>query len=296
MKSMLSIGGWTWSANFSAVSSKPTARKTFAKSAVNLMKDWGFDGVDIDWEFPADRREGLDFLELLRAVRKELDGHAVQHAPGHRFQLSIAAPAGQKHYEKLPLKELSAVVDSVNLMTYDFAGPWSENTAHTANLYLDKSNPGSTPYSVELAVQAYIEAGVPPKKIVLGVPLFGRAFENTAGLGQHFSGVGMGSWEKGTWDYKVLPRSESPVIHDSTADADYTYDGHELISYDTPRTVRQKSEYLRKNGLGGLMFWEASADRRDQDSLIQVASEALGSVDMTANWLCYPDSKYKNLV
>lgn len=81
MKSILSIGGWTWSANFSAVSSIPAARKTFAKSAVNLMKNWGFDGVEIDWEFPADRRQGLNFLELLRAVRQDLEGHGAQHAP-----------------------------------------------------------------------------------------------------------------------------------------------------------------------------------------------------------------------
>lgn len=295
MKVILSIGGWTWSANFSAVSSSSASRHVFATSAVSLMKDWGLDGLDIDWEFPLDKQEGLNFLELLRAVRHELDEYAAQHAPGHRFQLSIAAPAGKKHYENLPLAEMSAVVDSFNLMTYDFAGPWSDNAAHTANLYVAKSNPSSTPYSIELAVQAYMETGVPSKKIVLGVPLFGRAFQNTQGLGHPFSGVGKGSWEKGTWDYKALPKLDATVMHDSQADADYTFDGHELISYDTPRAVREKAGYVRDVGLGGLMFWEASADRNDSDSLVGTASRELRQIDVTKNWLSYPDSKFDNL-
>lgn len=296
LKVMLSIGGWTWSANFSAVAGTLEGRNTFARSAVGLMGDWGFDGIDVDWEFPSDQTEGLSFLELLRSVRRELDDYAARQAVDYRFQLSFAAPAGERHYQHLPLREMATVVDNVNLMAYDFAGPWASHTAHTANMYLDELHPESTPYSVSGVVEAYINMGVPAEKLVVGLPLFGRAFEGTQGLGQPFSGVGTGSWEKGAWDYKALPKAGAAILHDDQAQADYTYDGFELISFDTPRTVKEKARFVLQRQLGGLMFWEASADRSDSEALVTTAMRELGSIDRTENLLSYPGSKYANLV
>lgn len=292
---MLSIGGWTWSTNFPAAASTDAGRKNFAKTSVTLMKDWGFDGIDIDWEYPADATQAANMILLLKAVRAELDSYAAQYANNHHFQLSIAAPAGPEQYNRLKLAELGQVLDHVNLMAYDYAGSWDTKSGHQANLY--HSNPDSTPFNTDAAVKAYIKGGVPANKLVLGMPIYGRSFQQTNGIGQPFSGIGSGSWENGVWDYKVLPKAGATVKYDSVAQAYYSYDANtkELITFDTPEVVQKKVSYLQSLGLGGSMFWEASSDKKGQDSLINTSKRSLGSLDTTDNWLSYPNSKYANI-
>jgi chitinase len=235
---------------------------------------------------------------LLQAVRSALDSYSAQHAGGYHFLLTIASPAGPTNYNKLPLKSLADSIDFFNLMAYDYAGSWDSLAGHQANIY--PTNASATPFSTDAAVRDYLSAGVPPSKIVLGMPIYGRSFANTAGLGQPFSGVGSGSWEAGVWDYKALPKAGAQVIYDAAAGATYSYDAaaRELISYDTPDMISRKVDYLAGKGLAGSMFWEASADRTDGGSLIGTSWSKLsqkGAVDRSQNLLSYPDSVYDNL-
>ncbi|KAK9788623.1 putative Endochitinase [Seiridium cardinale] len=297
LKTLLSIGGWTYSTNFPAAASTATTRATFASTAVTLMKDWGFDGIDIDWEYPADATQAANFVALLQAVRSAMDTYAATYAPGYHFLLTVASPAGPDNYNKLQLANMAAVLDYFNLMAYDYAGSWDTTSGHQANLYANPSNPTSTKFSTDAAVAAYIAAGVPSSKIILGMPIYGRAFESTAGIGQTYSGVGSGSWENGIWDYKVLPKSGATEIYDDVAGATYSYDSstQELISYDTPAMVQRKVSYLQSKGLGGSMFWEASADKTDSNSLIGTSYSSLGGLKSTQNLLSYPNSVYDNV-
>ncbi|KAG4257686.1 chitinase 1 [Fusarium proliferatum] len=299
MKVLLSIGGWTLSTNFPAAASTAATRKRFASSAVDIMKDWGFDGIDVDWEYPTGNAQASDMLLLLKAVREELDAYADKSASGHHFELSIAAPAGPEHYSVLRLADIGNVVDHINLMGYDYAGVLSNATGHAANLYANDGIPGSTPFSTDTAIRAYLAAGVPASKIVLGMPLYGKSFQNTDGLGGAFNGVGQGRWGEGVWDYKDLPRSASAkMYYDTKAQGFYSYDSstRELISFDTPEVVMQKVAYIKKSGLGGSMFWEASGDRSGACSLIGTSKDALQLIDKSQNWLDYPASRYRNIV
>ncbi|KAJ4361227.1 Chitinase 4, partial [Neurospora sp. IMI 360204] len=230
LRVLLSIGGWTYSqtspSNFALAASTPATRTQFALSALGLMKDWGFDGLDIDWEYPASDTEARNFLLLLQEIRSQLDKYAAENNPGYRFLLTMAASAGPGTYAVLQpyMRDIGGVLDFMNLMAYDFAGSWDTKSGHQANLFPNPSNPDSTPFSADRAVTDYVNSGMPSEKIVLGMPLYGRAFESTAGPGQPFSGVGAGSWEAGIWDYKVLPKQGATVYLDEVVGASYSYD------------------------------------------------------------------------
>ncbi|KAK3318198.1 glycoside hydrolase superfamily [Apodospora peruviana] len=297
LKVLLSIGGWTYSRNFPAAASTAASRSLFASSAVSFLKDWGLDGLDIDWEYPADATQAANFVLLLKEVRRQLDAYAAQYASGNHFLLTIASPAGPSNYNTMQLREMAQVLDHFNLMAYDYAGSWDSTAGHQANLYPNVQNPAATPFSTERAVNDYMAAGVPASKITLGMPIYGRAFEQTNGLGQPYSGIGGGSWENGIWDYKALPKAGAQVRYDDVSGATYSYDpaSKELISFDTVEMIQRKVAYLKQRGLGGSMFWEASADKTDAGSLIGASSASLGGLDMSQNWLSYPASQYANM-
>lgn len=261
------------------------------------MKDLGLDGLDIDWEYPTDDTEAGNFVLLLQEVRSQLDAYAAANAPDNTFLITVATPAGPDNYEKLHLSEMDQYLDAWHLMAYDYSGSWSNFTGHDANLYPNPDDANSTPYSTDKAVTDYIAAGVPADKLVLGVPLYGRSFQATAGIGQTYTGIGSGTWEDGVWDYKALPKEGATESFDDVAVGAYSYDPatQELISYDTPEVAKLKATYIQDKGLGGAMFWETSSDKTGDDSVIGAVTGGLGSLEQSENCLSYPASIYANI-
>jgi chitinase len=156
------------------------------------------------------------------------------------------------------------------MQAYDYAGSWDNVTGHASNLAPSKSNPKSTPFNTESVIKYYVANGVPSNKINLGMPLYGRAFTNTAGLGQPYKGVGTGTWEAGVYDFKDLPLAGAREYQDDEAMATYSFDNSTgmLISYDTVKMALKKVDYIKQHKLGGAMWWEVSGDRNDTGSIV----------------------------
>ncbi|PYH73613.1 glycoside hydrolase family 18 protein [Aspergillus vadensis CBS 113365] len=302
LKTLLSIGGWTYSPNFAAPASTPRGRETFARSAVHLLADLGFDGIDIDWEYPADASQAKDFVILLKDVRRVLDEYSATHLGGKRLLLTIAAPCGPDNIRKLRIGDMDPYLDFWNLMCYDFSGSWDKNSGHMANVF--HSGRGEiTPFCADGAVTMYLNGGVrDPRKIIFGLPLYGRAFEGTDGPGGGFQGVGEGSWENGVWDYKDLPLKGSREVVDPRLMASWCHDpvNRKMVSYDTPEVAAMKTDYVANRHLGGAMWWELSGDHHvsHERSLVRGTAERLGrlgGLDGTENTLYYPLSRFENL-
>lgn len=301
LKVLLSIGGWTYSSNFAAPASTEAGRRTFASTAVALLENLGFDGIDIDWEYPQDHTQAENFVKLLHEVRAALH-HAEQKRHGRaHFLLTVACPAGPQNFQKLRVAEMDRYLDFWNLMAYDYAGSWDSRAGHQANLYPSHRHPERTPFSTSAALEFYTRNGVRPQKIVIGMPLYGRAFASTQGPGQPFSGTGEGSWEQGVWDYKVLPQPGSQVHYDKEIGASWSYNPSTqvMVSFDTPEVVHQKANFVRDYGFGGGMWWESSGDKScGQGSLIEMFLHGCGGhsrLEEMPNCLDYPESKYDNL-
>ena len=172
---------------------------------------------------------------------------------------------------------------------------------HQSNLEMEGN---ITEFATDVAVRYYVGQGVRPHKILIGVPLYGRAFEDTAGLGQPFSGVGAGGpnpagvkQQEGVWWYNTLPRAGAEELWDDTARASYSYDAgtREFITYDNVQSAVNKGHYVIGRGLGGAFYWEARGDRAGEQSLVSVMGATMGHLDSSENNLDYPTSRYENI-
>lgn len=160
------------------------------------------------------------------------------------------------------------------VMCYDFSGPWVNRTGHQSQLYTPRHPHNEAAYiSCQSAVTYILSRGVNPKKILLGVPVYGRSFLGSDNINQPYSGVG---GEDGTFDYCDLPRPGAKEYHDDAVGAAYCTGGDGgFVTYDTPRTVEQKAKFVTNLGLGGLFYWHITADKRGAKSLIETGYNTL---------------------
>ncbi|KAI9813122.1 MAG: hypothetical protein M1827_004342 [Pycnora praestabilis] len=260
LKLILSIGGGGHSDNFAAIASNPVARDNLAQSARGLVDIYGLDGIDIDWEHPSDVQQGMNYIHLLAAIRAYL--------PSPRYLLTSALPAGEWALRYIDLNIASNYLNFMNLMTYDFSGPWVDSTGHHAQLKgPQRPHNAAAALSCQSAVDYVRSQGVNSKKILLGVPVYGRSFLGATNIGQSFTGQG---GEEGTFEYKDLPRPGAIESVDERVGAAFCVgeDGG-FVTYDNPQTVAMKAKYASQNKLGGLFYWTATADGKDSRSLIE---------------------------
>lgn len=262
LKIILSIGGYTYTENLAKGIENAKQRRNFVESAVRLVRDLGLDGLDIDWEYPTRPGDPELYIQLLQELRVELDEYAKRvHISRNKLELTVAAPAGAKQFEEKLVKAMDPLVSFWNIMCYDYAGPWSNTSQYHSNLYEGE-------VSGDQSIQYYIKAGVDSSKLVMGMPLYGRAFANTDGIGKSYLGVSGGSWKSGIKGYKDLTRKGERTDLDAMAAWNYDPANRFLFTYDNVLVSRAKAEYVKEYNLGGGMWWESSKDMpKSSDSL-----------------------------
>ena len=294
LRTSIAIGGWTLSGNFSTSLDSAAERDGFTDSVIRFLKTYPmFDGVDFDWEYPggggldgnsASAADGLNYTATLKLLREKLN--SLGQDSGRTYDISVASPAGIDKIPGMNLGELAQSVDFFNLMAYDFHGTWEGTTGHQAALAGDAIG-----YDITTAVNAYLAAGVDPGKIVLGSPMYSRAWKGVQsspddygvadyGYGDASAGAAPGSFEAGVYDYKDLLNQVRAggwqLVWDDNAQAAYLWNAstNTFSSFETPATVALKSAWARGKGLGGIMFWDLSNDASgDKDSLVKAGAD-----------------------
>lgn len=260
IKMSLAIGGWS-AGNFSEAASSIKSRARFSETAISIIKKYGFDGIDVDWEYPAIDSAGItaspndtqNFTLLMSKLRRDLD--VLGTADDKHYILSFAAGASLECMRKLELNKLYDVTDFMNLMTYDMGGSFGV-AGHHASLYpskLCKKKGGA--YFVE----AYHKAGYNKSKIVIGAAFYGRGGTGTDGINTPYYG------KQGLYfDYHdvldLIDNEKTKLYIDEEAKAAYTYDGDTFITIETTESIEAKIDYVIENKLAGIMFWEYATD------------------------------------
>lgn len=285
LKTLVSVGGWTLSDTFSEMADNAQARKNFAQNAVRFCKQYDFDGVDIDWEYPgfAEHKgrpqDTVNFTLLLEEL------HRAAKANNPPLLVTIAAPAGPWHYKNTDVANIHQYLDWINLMTYDFHGAWGgeDVTNHHSALYVGTQ--GHPELNVDSAVRYYLEQGVPADKLVVGMPLYGRSFGNvkssSTGLYSGFTGAGKGTTaEVGMRFFHDIKQNLLPTYQyhwDNQAKVPYLYNPstQEFVTYDNEDSLRLKCQYIKEKNLGGAMVWELGLDVRPSWDCMRAIVEEL---------------------
>ncbi|WP_051304461.1 glycosyl hydrolase family 18 protein [Chitinilyticum litopenaei] len=297
LKLLIAIGGGgKGSKHFSSAARSPESRQHFADSAVAFMRQWGFDGLDIDWEFPtfavhAENEWSADdinnFPLLFKTLRTTLD--AASKADGKQYLLTMASEANPANLVKYDWKTVATSVDWINVMSYQYAGPWSLESGHIAPLYADPLSGKPTRYNADGTIQTYLQQGVPREKLIMGLEYNGHIWTGCPSENQgryvRCTGIGKSTWDyptEGALDYQDIKHNyvnkHGYVRYWSDAAKMpwlFNPDSGSFIAYEDPASIGEKLQYLKQNRLAGAMVWEVTADRED-DLARQVAGALLG--------------------
>jgi chitinase len=274
LKFIMSVGGWTDSGPFYEMAATEAGRQAFVDSCTAFLKAYPqFDGIDIDWEHPVvgglqpgQPRDAHNYVLLLAALRRAL---------GPNRLLTVAVSASPRGIEPLEYAEMSASLDWVNVMTYDFH-TGGARAGFNAALY-NHDDPSNPKLNLHDAVQAILAKGVPRNKLVAGVPFYGRGWRGVESSAPWTAGTG--SLQVGGYRIiaeKFLNAPGYVRYWDDVAKVPWLYNAEskEWISYDDAQSMRLKGEYVAAQSLSGAMFWELS---NDDGTLLDALRAGLGS-------------------
>jgi len=292
LKVVMTIGGWTWSRYLSDAALTPASRKAFVSSCIDTFIKGNlpvqadaaqggpgsaagiFDGFDLDWEWPGSPantgtayrpQDKQDYVALLAEFRHQLDRLGRQT---HRhYILSAFVPANPTTIQAgFDVPRVFRYLDFADVQGYDFHVATEPLTNYQSNLYSDPADPTGGQFSVNEAIQQYLRRGAPARKLVVGVPAYGRGWTGVAagptgnGVYQAATGQAEGTFGLGVTNYNALEAAPGLRFYDARLGTTWLYDGTNWWSYDTPQLLAQKTAYIRRLGLGGTAMWSLDGD------------------------------------
>ena len=252
LKVLLSIGGWG-SGRFSEMAANDEYRRAFAADCDRVVKEFALDGIDIDWEYPTSSMANIssspddteNFTLLMQDIRAAI---------GNEKELTLATVASARYID---FKAILPSVDFVNIMAYDMASA----PKHHSALY---PSGHSGDITSDGAVTAHLKAGVPPSKLVMGMPFYGRG------------GDGYPSFQ----DYNKVGNTDTQYTEkwDEVAQVPYLADKNDTLvfGFENPRSLAIKCQYILDKDLLGGMYWDYSGDKEQGDLRRTVAENLLG--------------------
>jgi chitinase len=267
---LISVGGWLWSTNFSDMALTAESRGVFIQSVMEFLTQYKLDGLDIDWEYPGMPGWGhpfrvedkQNFTLLLKELR---DRFTSETAKTHkRLYLTFAAGASAEFLANTEMAKAQEYVDTVNLMGYDYYEESSDAiTGNHAPLFTDPADPKKV--SAADSVAEFEKAGVPPGKIVLGVPFYGRQWGQVPNVNHGLFQAG----KPVPHAYATYAAITQTMLNqgyvrywDEKASVPYLYNPQQqiFVSYEDPQSIAAKCRFVLSKNLAGMMFWEYSND------------------------------------
>ena len=298
LRVQISIGGWTFSKYFSDAVLTDQARKAFVASCIDLFIKGNlpkvgtdphggkgaaagvFDGIDIDWEWPASPGndgnvvrdvDKQNFTLMLAEFRRQLDEYGEHDGLRKHYALTAFLSADPAQVEKgYEVSKVFRILDFGTVQGYDLHGNWEDVTNHQSALFTPKGEPAQPDFTVDRAINAFITRGAPRSKLVMGVPFYGYGWTGVPnvnhGLFQQAAATLPGSGDNGYEDYRnlaKLPAQGFKIYRDEQAGFSWLYNGTDFWTFDDPVVLGWKTRYIRQKGLGGAMVWSLDADDSD---------------------------------